>query len=134
MICGDAGQLPFSDRCYDWVLMIEVTEHVAHPEATLREVSRVLRKSGQVLLTTPNRLTHFWTRNRLRFIRACLRIARSDPTHVREFTKNELVYLLEDSGFSIVCLELVGRLSMAGTFRRRLADGFLVQATATDRR
>lgn len=52
-VYGDAARLPFADRSFDCVLMLDVLEHVAEPEAALAEAGRVLRVGGQLLLTVP---------------------------------------------------------------------------------
>jgi SAM-dependent methyltransferase len=44
--------LPFADRSFDSVLLLEVIEHVTNPEALLTEAFRVARQN--VLVTVPN--------------------------------------------------------------------------------
>ena len=47
--------LPFADETFDAALMNELFEHLRiNPIATLREVRRVLRRGGALLLSTPN--------------------------------------------------------------------------------
>lgn len=48
----DAG-LPFDDACFDVVTMLAVLEHLDQPHAVLREIVRVLRPGGRLLLTVP---------------------------------------------------------------------------------
>lgn len=50
----DGVTLPYDDDSFDLVVMIEVIEHVVEKEQMLREVRRVLRPAGKLLLTTPN--------------------------------------------------------------------------------
>ncbi|TNJ35501.1 class I SAM-dependent methyltransferase [Arenimonas terrae] len=52
-VFADAARLPFSDGSFDCVLMLDVLEHVAEPEAALAEAGRVLNEGGQLLLTIP---------------------------------------------------------------------------------
>lgn len=47
------GRLPFADASFDAVLCSQVLEHVFMPEDFLREVHRVLRPGGRLLLATP---------------------------------------------------------------------------------
>jgi len=46
--------LPFADGSFDMVTFIEVVEHLLRPDQALREIHRVLRPGGLLLLTTPN--------------------------------------------------------------------------------
>jgi methionine biosynthesis protein MetW len=48
------GSFPFADGSFDCVLFIEVLEHLAKPENCLKEISRVLKSNGILILSTPN--------------------------------------------------------------------------------
>ena len=48
-------QLDFPDREFTIVTMLAVLEHLAHPVQICREISRVLRPGGKLLLTVPSR-------------------------------------------------------------------------------
>lgn len=52
-IFGNASRLPLADASVDTVLLLDVLEHLAEPEAALSEASRVLRQDGKLLLTIP---------------------------------------------------------------------------------
>ncbi len=49
----DATILPFPSRAFDLVLCTEVLEHVPDPDATMREIRRVIADRGTLILTTP---------------------------------------------------------------------------------
>lgn len=48
------GALPFADAVFDTVVCSEILEHVFRPDLVLREVLRVLKPGGRVVLTVPN--------------------------------------------------------------------------------
>jgi len=50
---ADAYRLPFRDNAFDIALCTEVLEHTHSPALVLREVRRVLKPGGKLLLTTP---------------------------------------------------------------------------------
>lgn len=47
-------KLPFADGAFDAAYATEVIEHCDRPEDWLRELIRVVRPGGKILLTTPN--------------------------------------------------------------------------------
>jgi SAM-dependent methyltransferase len=54
VIRGVGERLPFAGASFDLVVCVWVLEHLEEPEATLREVRRVLRPGGHFLFVTPN--------------------------------------------------------------------------------
>ncbi len=50
----DGLQLPFGDATFDLVVSFQVIEHIFAPDSYLREIRRVLKPGGTVILTTPN--------------------------------------------------------------------------------
>ncbi|MEX0922812.1 MAG: class I SAM-dependent methyltransferase [Rhodovibrionaceae bacterium] len=79
----DGGSLPFSDDSFDLVTSFQVIEHVDNVDSYLREISRVLRKDGHAVFTTPNR---------------CIRLRKGqrpwNPFHLREYEASELATTL----------------------------------------
>lgn len=58
--------LPLADASADWILCIDVLEHLANAHACLREAVRVLRPNGRIVINVPN---HFDWRGRMRIAR-----------------------------------------------------------------
>jgi SAM-dependent methyltransferase len=54
---GALTSLPLPDECADLVVSFQVLEHIWTPADCLRELARICRPGGTVVLTTPNRLT-----------------------------------------------------------------------------
>jgi len=46
--------IPFNDSQFDCVVCGEVIEHVPNPDLLLKEINRVLRKDGYLIISTPN--------------------------------------------------------------------------------
>lgn len=59
-IISDIRSIPVPDSSFDVVLCTEVLEHVPYPAEAIREMIRVLKKGGLLILTAPfGSLTHF---------------------------------------------------------------------------
>lgn len=75
---GDICALPFANSSFDLILATDVIEHVEDERLALREIARVLRPGGKVLITVPafdilwglqDRVAHHFRRYRLRPLR-----------------------------------------------------------------
>lgn len=53
----DRGRVGLDDSVADVVLCVETIEHVENPRALVRELTRLVRPGGFVLVTTPNQLS-----------------------------------------------------------------------------
>jgi len=59
-ITSDIINIPREDESFDNILCSEVLEHVPYPAKVIRELSRLLKKNGTLILTAPFcSLTHF---------------------------------------------------------------------------
>ena len=70
--------LDFADESFDYVISFQVIEHIKNDKEFIAEVSRVLRKGGKFIVSTPN---------------APMSLTRN-PWHVREYKAEELKKLL----------------------------------------
>lgn len=50
---ADAAAIPLTDNSLDVVICSELLEHVAYPPAVLREVYRILKPGGRILICVP---------------------------------------------------------------------------------
>ncbi len=76
---GDVASLPFDDDSFDLVTCFEAIEHLVRRDEALDELARVLRPSGVLLISTPNRL----------------RYDEGNPHHVYEYEPDEFRLALE---------------------------------------
>lgn len=52
-VIAAAESLPFRDATFDLVVSITVLEHVNDPQRVISEIHRVLKKNGNIILSTP---------------------------------------------------------------------------------
>jgi SAM-dependent methyltransferase len=53
----DSGRVPLPNGCCEVVTCLETIEHVENPRALVRELYRLVRPDGLVILSTPNQLS-----------------------------------------------------------------------------
>lgn len=103
-LCGNLAELPLADGEVDTVVNFQVIEHLWDQAGFISECARVLRPSGELMVSTPNRITF-----------SPGRATPLNPFHTRELNVDELIQLLVEGGFSPV--------SMSGVFHGpRLRD------------
>jgi glycosyltransferase involved in cell wall biosynthesis/ubiquinone/menaquinone biosynthesis C-methylase UbiE len=87
---------------FDVVIAGDIIEHLARPGAALREMGRVLRPGGQILLSVPN-FGHWYPRARTAMgMFGYDRRGILDDTHLRFFTRATLRRLVRQAGFDIL--------------------------------
>lgn len=103
-------ELPFSDTYFDCVVCGDVLEHLVDPVAALRKLTRVLRPDGVIVISIPNvrfyAVVNMLAEGRWQYADAGI----MDRTHLRFFTKTELIELVSNAGLE---LKGIGPLSMA---------------------
>lgn len=53
-LVGNAEDLPYQDNNFDCITCLGSLEHFIHPDIGVREIARVLKKDGKVLVYVPN--------------------------------------------------------------------------------
>ena len=100
-VCADATCLPIRDSAFDAVVCLEVLEYVWRPPLALKEINRLLRPDGTLLLSTP-----FFHRV-------------DTPDDYWRFTEPALRRLLHEAGFEVVqCIAEGGALAVAASVLR----------------
>lgn len=59
LVVGSACELNFRDASFDIVVSSEVIEHTPDPRRAVRELCRIVKPGGLLVLTVPNRIWHF---------------------------------------------------------------------------
>ena len=92
---GDSEELPWKDNSFDVVMCIDAFHHYPYPQKALREMHRVIRPEGHLIIADP------WHPSPVRqfqnlLVQILLRSRRGD---VRIYSESEIRRLLEECQF-----------------------------------
>jgi len=102
VIC-DAQHLPFRDKSFNKIIMIEVLEHLFNGKSACDEVSRVLATYGRAYIATPNSYT-----NMLAPFKTLARRVDVYEAHVKHYSFAELSKMLSRNNLRILHFQYDG--------------------------
>ncbi len=91
--------MPCEDELFDVIVAAEVIEHLENPRFMMRELFRLLRRGGKVLVTTPN--NESWRSLISLLVRGHF-VAHDDssyPAHITALLRKDLKRIFEEAGF-----------------------------------
>jgi 2-polyprenyl-3-methyl-5-hydroxy-6-metoxy-1,4-benzoquinol methylase len=95
---GVAEELPFADASFDVVTCVGSLEHVAKPDKAVRQMARVVKPDGELLVIVPNsRYLMQW----VTWIRQAFFPGSSQPVE-RAASRREWEGLFQENGLSVV--------------------------------
>lgn len=99
-INGRGELLPFPDNFFDGCFCIFLIEHIAKPFKVLREIRRVLKPSGHLVLSTDSKFYYKYARVIIDYLKygTCVR---NDPTHINLMTPGQVRKMLTKADFRI---------------------------------
>jgi SAM-dependent methyltransferase len=86
------GDLPFKSNFFDIVISSHILEHVRGDVRLIKQINRVLRPGGIAIIMVP------------------INEKKSNPFHLRRYSKQRLCRTLTEHGFSILCVVENGRI------------------------
>lgn len=115
--------LHISDHTFNYVLLLDVLEHIQNRNVLLSKIHQWLTDDGRLIISTPN-IAHISIRLKLLFGDFTYTdYSILDTTHVHFFTKKTLCETLAKAGFIIENIETssdFGQIPMIGRFFRHL--------------
>jgi len=97
--------LPYGDETFDLVICFEVLEHLFDPKHAVREMRRILRPGGRLLVSVPN--AGYFRERLVALTRGEVLAGVTDfsnpwkAPHIRFFTRGSLVGLLQATGLTV---------------------------------
>ena len=109
-VIGSGFHLPFKENSFDIVILAEVLEHLENPIEILKEINKVLKKDGRLLLTTPSsfslyRLIRFWLLSKNPKNKENYRKYLGASDHLQFFDPLSLCNLIESVGLKVLKIE-----------------------------
>jgi len=104
LVVGDAQNLPFKKDIFDLVGCSHVIEHIPNDKKSLQDIYYSLKKGGVLNLAVPNRY------NLRTMLRTSLKLKNpyTDRTHLREYSKEEVLQIVKETGFEVKSVKMQG--------------------------
>jgi len=98
--CDLEHGLPFADKTFDVVVLSEVIEHIMNQYLLFKEMHRVIRNEGFLIISTPNPRSIISILKDL-YVKFFKKTFNNNTDHKHELTKGELLSLLRKADFEI---------------------------------
>lgn len=102
-VCNVTGRIEFKSNTFDYIFAGEIIEHLQDTDFFMREVKRVLKPDGTLILTTPNFLSlgrriHYLFGKGI-YMEASFHLPKNAAGHIRYFTFETLRELISYHSF-----------------------------------
>jgi 2-polyprenyl-3-methyl-5-hydroxy-6-metoxy-1,4-benzoquinol methylase len=101
-ITADSFHLPFNNNSFDCVVASEIIEHIVDPMEFIKELFRVVRRGGRLIITTPykEKLIYY----------LCVHCNKKTPAnaHIHSFDEKKLESLYRDNNLDRFSYETFG--------------------------
>ncbi|OGF34301.1 hypothetical protein A2482_00725 [Candidatus Falkowbacteria bacterium RIFOXYC2_FULL_48_21] len=88
LVAGDIYKIPIADNTADCVLLMDVLEHLRDESDPLKEVFRICKKGGRIIVTVPAYQFLWGGEDEV-------------SMHKRRYTKTRLLSIIEEAGFQV---------------------------------
>lgn len=128
VLCS-ATSLPFRSDSFDLVTNFHVLEHIENGETVLKEINRLLKKDGTMLLVTPNakRFTKIYSLI-YKIIKRSPYKYPLNPDHIHEYSAQDIENIMRNSEFEIYKIEPIFRRISKYLRIRKYCDQWIVIA------
>lgn len=86
-VLGDACEIPIEGEKFDWIVALEVLEHIVEPKTAIQQWKNLLKPTGKILLSVPNKEIIRYS--------LCIHCNQKTPhnAHLHSFDKDALIKL-----------------------------------------
>ena len=107
--------LPFKDKYFDKVVIIEVLEHLEDDDGAVKEIKRVLKNKGKIIAAVPNK-------HPLHIINPVKYME-----HKRHYSNKDIISLLERNNFKILDFNVVEDWTLMANLYIHLFNRFVLR-------
>ena len=112
VVQGSASALPFKSNSFELITALDVVEHLDEPESCLKDIYRICKVKGVVILTVP---AYQFLYSRY-----------ADSGHKKRYVRREVEQLVAEQGFHILKLTYLNTLLFPLMAAQRLLFGDIV--------
>jgi ubiquinone/menaquinone biosynthesis C-methylase UbiE len=96
VFCGELQNTHYPDNYFDFISLIHVLEHMHDPMLTLKEISRILKSDGLLVVGVPN-----FDSYENKVFGKYQSFMEEVPRHLYHFSKRTMTSMLDKNGFAI---------------------------------
>lgn len=106
-VLGNVESMPFAEREFDKILVVDLIEHVINPKKVMEEMFRVLKDEGKVLITFPmmhDVYTDFasWVGKNILRRKKNKQLGWDPNVHHQHFGPRQWIRMMEGAGFIFI--------------------------------
>ncbi|MEM3126899.1 MAG: class I SAM-dependent methyltransferase [Candidatus Woesearchaeota archaeon] len=98
-IASDVFHLPFKEESFNYVIMLELIEHLPKNDLIFREVKKVLKKGGKLIVSTPNYMSLWPIIEKIWDIFSPIKYSKQ---HINFYTQKRLALELSKAGYKSI--------------------------------
>lgn len=103
----ESSELTYTEKSFDYIILGDVLEHLVNPGKVLENLKRYLKDDGIIIASIPNVMHYSVIKNLINGRWKYEDSGILDKTHLRFFTKEEILELFCNSGFEVFDLQSI---------------------------
>lgn len=105
LIVANVEMIPVDDHSFDRIICSDVIEHVQNPEKLLKEIIRILKQNGKIVITVPNDNLVDLCKKAVGFIKLDkllgIEYGGGDEWHLHTFDMKQLKLIFNEKGLKV---------------------------------
>ncbi|NFR88446.1 methyltransferase domain-containing protein, partial [Clostridium botulinum] len=103
----EISKLTYEEEYFDYIIFADVLEHLYDPQTVLENIKKYLKNDGYILASIPNVMHYSVIKDLLKGNWTYENAGILDKTHIRFFTKNEIIKMFNNIGYTNISMSNV---------------------------